>query len=369
MHILIAPDSFKESLSAQQVAGHIRAGILSVDPSATTVVLPVSDGGEGFVSAISTALGARLVDVAARDALGRPVTATIAVADEVAVLDAASVVGLDMIAPGERDIRSADTTGLGMLMTAALDEGARELIIGLGGTATNDGGAGMLAHLGAVFTGASGNRIGTTPRDLASIARADLSGLDPRLAEARLRAACDVNNPLLGQRGASAIFGPQKGASPADVEFLDGVLAAFAAVAGGDTDVPGAGAAGGLGYAFSELLGADLTPGIDLCLDTIDIDARLDGVDLVFTGEGATDRQTLMGKAPAGVAAKAAAKNIPVIGIAGNLGDGYEELYDHGFTALFSIVSGPGSLEDALERAGENVERTVRAIMRTILSR
>lgn len=368
MHILIAPDSFKESLSAAGIAEHIRAGIAAADPTATTELLPVSDGGEGFVSAISAALDARLVEVEAVDALGRPARAVIAVAGQVAVLDAASVVGLDLIAPADRNIRASDTTGLGMLIRAALDEGARELIIGLGGTATNDGGAGMLADLGAVFTGGDGARISTDPASLSGLERADFSGLDPRLTKVRLRAACDVNNPLLGRRGASAIFGPQKGASPADVEFLDSVLARLASVTGGNTELPGAGAAGGLGFALSELLGAELTPGIDLCLETIDIDSRLEGVDLVFTGEGATDRQTLMGKAPAGVAAKAAARGIPVIGIAGNLGDGYEDLYDHGFTALHSVVPGPGSLEDALAQTGQNVERTVRAVVQTFLA-
>ncbi|MGO1174016.1 MAG: glycerate kinase, partial [Actinomycetaceae bacterium] len=213
MLVVVAPDSFKESLDAAGVASAMAAGVRDVVPDAEVRELPMSDG-EGFTESVAAALGARLVDVPVHDALGRAVTGQVALTERTAVLEVASAVGLDMVGADERDILGSDSAGVGELVLAALDEGVEEIVVGLGGSATNDAGAGMLRVLGARFLGADGAEIGTTPRELAAVASIDTSGLDPRLAGVRVQAACDVNNPLLGERGASAVFGPQKGATP-----------------------------------------------------------------------------------------------------------------------------------------------------------
>ena len=263
MRIVCAPDSFKHSLTAAEAAAAMARGVRAVWPDAEAVEVPLSDGGEGFTDAIADALGARVVDIPVQDARGRPATGRLALAGDVAAFEMASASGLEAIADDDRDILASDTRGVGQLVRAALDAGATTLVIGLGGSATNDGGAGMLAELGVRFLDAGGRVLATTPAGLADLACVDATGLDPRLVDARVRVACDVDNPLLGDRGASAVFGPQKGATtPELVTRLDATLARLAELSGhaAVADAPGAGAAGGLGFALLAFAGAELVP-------------------------------------------------------------------------------------------------------------
>ena len=250
---------------------------------------------------------------------------------------------------------------------AALDAGAAEIIVGIGGTATNDAGAGMLAELGVRFLDGDGSVLATTPRELAKVATVDVSDVDRRLAHTRIRAACDVTNPLLGDAGASAIYGPQKGAAPDDVPVLDGILCRIAEAAGhleGPARASGAGAAGGLGYALAAFCGAELVPGIDVVLDAVDFRSLIGDADAVFTGEGAIDAQTLMGKTLSGVAREARTAGVPLVAFAGRVAADASILHDHGFTALVPIGSGPESLADALANAEAHLARAAETVVR-----
>ena len=378
MKIVCCPDSFKESMTAARAAAALAAGARRAIPDAQCVEVPMADGGEGFARAIADALGARVITLPVAGVRGATVTAELALAGERAIFESAAAVGLDQLRPEERDIRRSDSTGVGQLIARALDEGATEILVGLGGSATNDGGAGMLAALGARFYDDAATELGTTPAEMVRLARADFSGLDSRLAGVTIRVACDVDNPLLGERGASAIYGPQKGASPEDVEFLDRVLRNFATVAGkmDVQETPGAGAAGGLGFAFL-LRGASLESGVDLVMDTVGLAEAMAGADLVLTGEGAMDRQTLMGKTLSGVARLAAAAGgggkhtggakptgVPIIAFAGKLGEGVEDLYEHGFVGLVPIVDRPCTLDEALAEGAANLENAAERALR-----
>jgi glycerate kinase len=371
MKVVLAPDSFKESMSAAQAAAAMARGVRAVFPDAACVEVPMADGGEGTADALVAALGGRWRTVAAHDALGRPVDARYGLApDGLAVIEVAAAVGIGLVAPAERDVAHSDSTGVADLVRDALDTGATRLVVGLGGSATTDGGAGFLAGLGAVWLDASGRRLVPTPAGLAALDRVDLSGLDPRLRAVTIELACDVTNPLLGPSGAAAVFGPQKGATPAQVPVLDGVLArvADALVAAGRPDVrelPGAGAAGGLGAAFLTL-GARLRPGVEVVAEAVGLDAAVAGADLVLTGEGSLDAQTLAGKAPAGVADVAARHGVPVIAFAGRLGPGADSLVGRGFVAVVPIVAEPGDLSVALRDGEANLERSVATVMRLV---
>lgn len=373
MLVVVAPDSFKESLDAAGVASAMAAGVRDVVPDAEVRELPMSDGGEGFTESVAAALGARLVDVPVHDALGRAVTGQVALTERTAVLEVASAVGLDMVGADERDILGSDSAGVGELVLAALDEGVDEIVVGLGGSATNDAGAGMLRVLGARFLGADGVEIGTTPRELAAVASIDTSGLDPRLAGVRVQAACDVNNPLLGERGASPVFGPQKGATPEQVGELDAILARVAEVAGHDGEggaahAPGAGAAGGLGYALIGFLGATMRPGVELVVETVGLADAVRGADLVLTGEGSVDAQTLYGKTPAGVASVAAGAGVPTVVLAGHVAEDAGVLLDHGVTALVPIVHGVTDLPTALAEGEKNIRRASATVVRLLVA-
>lgn len=370
MKFVCAPDSFKESISASDAAAALAQGIHRILPDAECVEIPMADGGEGFTEALADALGARRVSVDLLNALGEQATGTIAVTPDRAVMEVAEAVGIAMVAPERRRIRAMQSFGVGQLILAALDEGVTEILIGLGGSGTNDAGAGMLRALGFVFLDHDGAELDGSPESLTRLARIDTSGADPRLSGVTIRVACDVDNPLLGERGASAIFGPQKGASPEDVRFLDQALRNFADVAGhldGPALAEGAGAAGGLGYAMVAFLGAELASGIDLVVETVGLKDAIRGADFVFTGEGAMDRQTLMGKTLSGVARVAVPAGVPIVAFAGKLGDGVEELYDHGFVALMPIVDGVTDLAGALAHGRENLanasERATRLLM------
>lgn len=368
MKIVCAPDSFKESMSAAEAAAALAEGVRRVAPDAECVEIPMADGGEGFTESLADALGLSAVEAPVLDAYGCPALARFALADGLAVMECAQAIGLGMVPPERRRIREASTFGVGQMILAALDGGAREFLFGIGGSATNDGGAGMLRALGVRFLDAEGRELDGSPASLARLESIDASGLDPRAAAAAFKIACDVDNPLLGPRGSSAVYGPQKGASPEDVAFLDGTLERLARTAGhldSFAAAPGAGAAGGLGYAFSAFLGGELQSGADLVVEAVGLAEAVKGADFVFTGEGAMDRQTLMGKTLSGVARAAA--GVPIVAFAGRLGEGVEELYSHGFVGLVPIVAGVTTLEEALaggrEALADAAERATRLLL------
>lgn len=367
MRIIIAPDSFKEAMTAAEAAAAMARGVRAVVPDADVVELPMSDGGEGFTEAVAASLGAEVRDVDAVDALGRPVIARIALADGTAVAEMASASGLEIISAEDRDVRASDTRGVGRLVKAALDAGATRLLLGIGGSATNDGGAGMLVELGARILDADGAEIGSTPAELERVASVDLSGLDERLADLEVDVACDVDNPLLGERGASAVFGPQKGASEDDVAFLDEVLGRWAAASGheDEADRPGAGAAGGLGFALLAFLGATLQPGIELVSGAVGLADAVEGAELVITGEGSVDAQTLGGKTPAGVTAVAKEAGVPTLIVAGRVKADADVLLEAGVVAVISNSQGESQdLATELANAASNTERSTATALR-----
>jgi len=363
--IVIAPDKFKGSLSAAQAASAIAAGFRRAFPHATYRLVPVADGGDGTLDALVAALHGRTIDMAAIGPDGRPVLAAyglLGADSKIAVVEMARASGQALVRPGTNDPRTATSRGTGELIAAALDAGAKRVIVAIGGSATNDAGTGALAALGARFLDAAGDELPPGGAALSRLARIETRLLDERLADVRLDIANDVRNPLCGPNGASAIYGPQKGASPADVRELDAALAHFADVARATTgadvrDVPGAGAAGGFGGGFLALARATLRPGAELVLEVLDFDRRLHNADLVVTGEGRLDRQTLSGKAPYAVARAAHAKGIPVVAVAGAVDLPASELERMGIAR--AVAASPPSVkaEEALQRAAELVER------------
>ena len=336
-------------------------GVRRVAPEAECRLMPMADGGEGTTEALVATLGGVRREVSARDPLGRPVRATYGLApDGLAVMEVAAAIGIGLVAPSERDVMRSDSRGVADLLLDALDAGVKRVLVGLGGSATTDGGAGLLAGMGARLLDADGAEVAPTPVGLSRLARVDLSGLERRLASVRIDLASDVTNPLLGALGSAAVFGPQKGATPAQVPVLDATLArlADALVAAGLPDVrdlPGAGAAGGLGMAFLSL-GARLRPGVEVVAEATGLDHAIAGSDLVLTGEGSLDAQTAGGKTPAGVLAVARRHGVPVIAFAGRLGEGSADL---GFAACVRIVEESVELATALREGAENLERAV----------
>lgn len=378
MKVVIAPDSFKESLDAEQVAEAIARGLRSVISDVETCCIPVADGGEGTTEALVAATSGTLYRNPVSGPLGQPLEAIWGLLGEqpglpvTAVVETASASGLDKIRADQRDALAATTYGTGELILAALDRGVRRIILGLGGSATNDGGMGLLSALGIRFLDAQGDTLPGGGAALANLASIDLSQLDPRIAETEFLVACDVDNPLLGERGASAIFGPQKGATPDQVTQLDSALARLADISaslmGEDArEVPGAGAAGGLGYALVQFLKARMAPGIDLVLEAVRFDEKLQGASLVITGEGRMDGQSLSGKTPVGVARWAKRHNLPVIAVCGSIGAGAEGVHAVGIDALFAVVPGVCTLEQAMAEAAPNLERTAAQIARTLV--
>ncbi|PRB51115.1 glycerate kinase [Pseudomonas sp. MYb2] len=358
MKIVIAPDSFKDSLSAQGVAEAIALGLAQVWPQATLVKCPMADGGEGTVESILAACEGELRRTRVRGPLGAPVDAAWGWLphNRTAIIEMAEASGLQRVPPGQRDACITSTFGTGELIRAALDAGAQRVILAIGGSATNDGGAGTMQALGVKLLDAQNQTLVPGGLALAQLARVDISELDPRLAHVRFDIAADVNNPLCGPHGASAIFGPQKGASPAQVQQLDQALGHFADLCAEalDKDVrdePGCGAAGGLGFAAKAFLGAQFKAGVEVVAELVGLAEAVKGADLVITGEGRFDAQTLRGKTPFGVARIAKQHNVPVIVIAGTLGEGYQELYNHGIDAAFALTSGPMTLEQACAEA------------------
>ena len=361
MKLVIAPDSFKESLSARAVAEAIAAGWAGVYPDADLLLCPMADGGEGTVDALLSATGGTLQQTRVSGPLGDPVEARWGLLqDAQAIIEMAEASGLHRVEPARRDVLAASSHGTGELIRAALDAGVRRIVLGLGGSATNDGGAGLLAALGVRFLDRAGQELALGGAALASLSQIDLTGLDTRLAQVEVMVAADVDNPLCGPRGASAVFGPQKGASPAQVEQLDAALAHYAdvmaATLGEDLrDYPGVGAAGGLGFAARAVLRAAFRPGVELVAELSGLAAAVEGADLVITGEGRLDGQSLHGKTPVGVARIARAAGVPVIALAGSLGEGYQRLYAEGIGAAFSLAPGPLSLEQAMQQAADQL--------------
>ncbi|SCW79306.1 MULTISPECIES: glycerate kinase [unclassified Pseudomonas] len=354
MKIIIAPDSFKDSLSAQGVADAIAQGLAQVWPDAQLVKCPMADGGEGTVESVLAACNGEWRHTRVRGPLGTPVEARWGwLADSrTAIIEMAEASGLQLVPPEQRDACSSSTYGTGELIRAALDEGAGRVILAIGGSATNDGGAGAMQALGVALLDDQGQPLPPGGLALANLARIDLGDLDPRLAQVSFEIAADVDNPLCGPHGASAVFGPQKGASARQVQDLDRALGHFAdhcaqALGRDVRDEPGSGAAGGLGFAAKAFLRAQFRTGVDVVAQLTGLADAIDGADLVITGEGRFDAQTLRGKTPFGVARIARQHGVPVVVIAGTLGEGYQALYEHGIDAAFALASGPMTLQQA----------------------
>lgn len=373
MKVIFAPDSFKESLSAPAVAAALARGFQRVIPQLEAVLLPVADGGEGTTEALVSATGGQLFEQVVTDPLGRPITAQWGLlggqTEPMAVIETAAASGLHLLTLDERNPCLTSTFGTGELVRAALDAAVRRFIIGLGGSATNDAGAGFLQALGAQLLDQEGQALRPGGLALSGLQQIDLSQLDPRLASCRFEVACDVNNPLTGIKGASAVFGPQKGADAQMVAALDAALSHFAKLAepvtGRDFSLlPGAGAAGGLGAALTGFLNAELRSGIDIVLDALDFDSYLNGAQLVITGEGRIDSQTIHGKTPIGVARRAKRQGLPVVAVAGSVSADAAVVYQHGIDAVFSIMQGVATLPQALQEASSNLERTAESIAR-----
>lgn len=373
MKIVIAPDSFKESLSALDVATQIELGFRDVFPAASYVKLPVADGGEGTVDAMVAATQGKIVNLTVTGPSGEPVDAFYGLSGDgrCAIIEMAAASGLERVPSGQRDVLRATSWGTGELILHALNNGIEHLIIGLGGSATNDGGAGMMQALGARLLDDRGEQIGYGGAALSALKAIDLDEFDARILRCKIEVACDVTNPLLGEQGASAVFGPQKGADAQQVQQLDDALAHFATVIQRDLGVdvlslPGGGAAGGLGAGLYAFCQATLRPGIEIVTDAVGLDAQVQNATLVITGEGRIDSQTIHGKVPTGVARIAKRYNKPVIAIAGSLTRDAGIVHQHGLDAIFSVIYRICTLDEALQEAGDNVRMTARNVAATL---
>jgi glycerate kinase len=371
MKIVIAPQAFKGSISALDAATAMSRGVLRAVPDAETVVVPVADGGDGTLETLVEGSGGEVRTSTVTGPLGEKIEAQWGAMGDgtTAVVEMARTSGLALLPVDERDPLNATTFGLGEAIRRALDAGFRRFIVGIGGSATNDAGAGMAQALGVHLLDRTGLELQFGGAALARLDRIDPAELDPRAGESQFLVASDVNNPLTGPEGASAIYGPQKGATPEMVEQLDTALLHFAGIAhrdlGADVkDVPGAGAAGGLGAGLLAFLGAQLRPGVDIVLETVDLESRLEGADLVITGEGCLDHQTVYNKAPIGVAAMASRQGIPVVAIAGSLGERFADVHHHGIDAAAAITCWPMTLEEASSKASELVESVTEQVLR-----
>lgn len=371
MKIVLAPDSFKGSLSSTEAAEAMARGVRKVLPEAELVLLPLSDGGEGLVESLVVASRGEVVECEVTGPLGTPVKAKLGLmgGGKAAVIEMAQASGLILVPEEERNPLVTTTFGTGELIAKALDLGCEHLIIGIGGSATNDGGMGMAQALGVRFLDEQGELLGSGGAELARLAEIDVSRRDPRLDEVRIEVACDVTNPLTGPQGASHIYGPQKGATPEMVELLDAALNRYDQILKRDLGkdvgrIPGAGAAGGLGAGLMALLGGKLVSGIELVLDVLDFEGKAEGADLVLTGEGRFDGQSAYGKVPMGVAKRSRALDIPVVVIAGTVLPSAEVLHREGVTAYFSILNRPLSLKEAMEDAAELLEQQTAQVIR-----
>ncbi|GAA4859950.1 glycerate kinase [Pseudonocardia benzenivorans] len=368
MRVVVAPDKFKGSLTAVQVAERVGAGLQAVAPEVDVVALPVADGGDGTVD-VALAAGFHAVPATASGPTGEPVQTRWARRGDVAIVELAAVCGLVRLPGGRPDPLGASSIGLGEVVGGALAAGCRQIVVAIGGSAGTDGGAGLLTALGAVVRDATGRPVPLGGAALAGATSLDLTGLDPRLAVTDLVVACDVDNPLCGPRGAAAVYGPQKGATPADVATLDAALGHWAGLVADATgtdhrDDPGAGAAGGVAFAARAVLGAALRPGIDLVLDLLRFDEHVAGADLVVTGEGALDEQTLAGKAPAGVAAVARAAGVPVVAVTGHSALTAARLRAAGIEQAYALTDLEPDVARCIADAGPLLEELARGLAR-----
>lgn len=359
--VLLAPDKFKGTLTAAEVAEHLANGLRSVLPDVEVAVVPVADGGDGTLAA-ALAAGFTRVPVRATGPTGMPCESAYGVRGAEAVVELAEVSGLAQLPDRRPAPLTATSRGTGELIAAALDGGARRVVVGIGGSACTDGGAGLLQALGATVHTATGSVVQAGGAGLLDAARLDLSGLHPGLAEAELVVACDVDNPLTGSRGAAAVYGPQKGAGPEDVELLDSAMTHWADLVARATgadrrDDPGAGAAGGVGFGLMAVLGATTRPGAELVFELTGLPDAVAGADLVVTGEGSLDAQTLHGKAPAAVAALARDKGVPAVAVAGQVTLTPAELGAAGLHAAYALVDEGASRQEALDAPGPLLER------------
>lgn len=371
MKIVIAPDSYKGSLSALEVANNIEKGIRRIFNNLTIEKIPMADGGEGTVQSLVDSTNGKIVNVIVKGPLGKDVTAFYGILGDAktAIIEMAAASGLPLIPKEEKNPLITTSYGTGQLIKDALDKDCKNIIIGLGGSATNDGGVGAAKALGVKFLDKEGNNIGEGGGAVDKLNSIDISNIDPRIKDCNITAACDVDNPLCGPKGASHVFGPQKGADSSMIEFLDKNLSHYAEIIKRDLSIdiintPGSGAAGGLGAGIMAFLNASMKRGIDIVIKLTDLEQKIKDADLVFTGEGMIDFQTAFGKAPFGVAKIAKKYDIPVIAIAGGIGKDAETLYSKGFDSIFSIVDGPMTLDNAIENSSILIERTAERIAR-----
>ena len=375
MRVVIAPDKFKGSLTALEAAEAMARGLSRVDPSAEIDRVPMADGGEGTVAALVAATGGLYRTVTVTGPLGDPVVASFGLLGDgrTAVLEMASASGLWLVPPALRDPLRATTRGTGQLLLAALEAGARRVIVGIGGSATNDGGAGLGQALGFRLLDTHGRELEPGGGELDRLARIERTDQVAVLGSAAIAVACDVTNPLCGPRGASAVYGPQKGATPEMVERLDRNLGHFADIVARDLDVavrdiPGSGAAGGLGGGLVAFAGGRLEGGVNLVIDAVNLRERLHAADLCLTGEGALDGQSAFGKTAVGVARLAHSLRCPTLAIAGSIGPGAEAVLEQGVDAYFSICPGPVHIDEAIERASELLENATAQAVRAFLA-
>ena len=373
MKVLIAPQSYKGSISAIKVAEAIKEGAQNIFPDIESLIIPVADGGDGTLETLVESTSGNIHNSNATGPLGNsiPVIWGTLGDNKTAIIEMARISGLALVSQNKRNPYYTTSYGLGEIIKEALDLGYRKFIIGIGGSATNDGGAGMAQALGAKLTDKNKKSIDLGGLALNEITKIDISGIDPRIHESEILVACDVNNPLCGPNGASFVYGPQKGASPEMVKTLDDALYHFGSQLISDTginimEIAGSGAAGGIGGGMLGFLNAKLKPGVEIVLDTLDFDKSLKNVDLVITGEGQIDFQTVFSKAPIGVAKHAKKYNIPVIAICGSLGKNYQDVHSHGIDAVIPIIPKPMELKQASDNAYELIKNTSEQIFRIL---
>ena len=365
MKIVIAPDSFKGALSSPEVCEALKKGWLEIRPRDEVLLFPLADGGEGTCEALVRSTGGSFLDVETVDPLMRPVSAKCGIAGDGrrGVMELAAASGIERVSRDELDPLRASTYGSGIVLKTLLEKGCREILLGIGGSATVDGGAGMLQALGAVFFDADGKRIpeGIGGGTLKCIAKADWGALDPRLQMCSIKVACDVTNPLLGSSGAAAVFGHQKGATPEMVKILEENLAHWEKICGASGELPGSGAAGGVGFMLRSVLKAEITSGAELVIALSGLDEALEGASLLITGEGCSDGQTLCGKLPAVAAAHAAKRNVPALLCSGAVSGARRE-FEKVFCAVFSISNGAITLDEAIKKSAENLRHTAASV-------
>jgi glycerate kinase len=373
MKIVVAPDSFKGSLTAIEVSVAIEQGIREVFPEAEIIKIPMADGGEGTVQCLVNATGGEILEEKVIGPLGDEVFAFYGIlADKkTAVIEMAAASGLTLVPEGKRNPLITTTYGTGQLIKAALNQGCRKMIIGIGGSATNDGGAGMVQALGVKLLDQEGKEVGFGGGELKKIVKIDISCMDNRLSDIKILVASDVNNPLCGPQGASRIYGPQKGATPEIIEELDKSLSYFAELIKRDLnkdvkDIPGAGAAGGLGASLMAFLNAELRPGIEIIIEIVKIEQIIRESDLLITGEGRIDAQSVFGKVPFGLGKMAKKYNVPVIAIVGEIGEGFSQIYEYGINSIMSIISKAISIDEAIQMSKSLLKDATERMIRII---